>query len=78
MGAEFKQVAGGNDGTPIGQLAADEASGTVTIPLGSVIVTDGHDALFEGVVKVVTTWQLITYDANASSGWTISLMEPFR
>jgi hypothetical protein len=41
--------------------------------IGSVIVADGHAALFSGVVKVGSDWQLIIYDANDQVGWTVSL-----
>jgi hypothetical protein len=70
MGPGFRPVV---RNVPLSQLAQAEGDGFVSIPIGSVIVTDGHAALFDGVVKVGNQWQLITYDANDSAGWTVSL-----
>jgi len=58
---------------PLSEVAQKEGSGAINIPIGSVIVTDGHAALFDGVVKVGGKWELITFDANNSVGWSVSL-----
>ncbi len=73
MGPEFRQIWGGTTGGPLTQLAADEGNEKISIPIGAVIVTPGHAALFNGQVKVGTQWQIITYDANDAEGWTVSL-----
>lgn len=73
MGPEFREIAGGDNGVDLGQLAADEGAGRISLPLGSVIVANGHAALFNGVIMVSGQWQLITYDANDAVGWTVSL-----
>jgi hypothetical protein len=70
MGPEYRLIL---KDAPLSQIAREEGSGSINIPIGSVIVTDGHAALFDGVVKVGSDWQLITYDANDSVGWTVSL-----
>jgi hypothetical protein len=70
LGPGFQQIV---DSEPLEQLAADEGSGKINLPIGAIILADGHVALFDGVIKVGTQWQLITYDANDSTGWTVSL-----
>ncbi|MGH9761929.1 MAG: hypothetical protein ACREDR_10270, partial [Blastocatellia bacterium] len=70
MGPEFRQILGGDSGETLAQWSADEGGGKISIPLGAVIVANGHAALFNGVVKVGGSWQIITFDANNSSGWT--------
>jgi len=73
MGPEFIQLFGGDAGESLDQLAQDEGSGKIAIPIGAVIVADGHAALFDGVVMVDGQWQIITYDANDARSWTVSL-----
>ena len=71
MGPGFRPIV---VGVPLSQLAQDEGNNQIHIPIGSVIVTNGHAALYSGVVRVENQWQLVTYDANATKGlWTISL-----
>ena len=73
MGLGYRIVV---DSVPLSKLAQEEGSGLITIPLGAVIVTAGpppHAALFNGIVKVYGAWQLITYDANNETGWTVAL-----
>ena len=81
MGAEYRQILGGDAGMTLRQLAGEETDATkeqvfgppLRIPIGAVIVADGHAALYAGNVKVGDTYQLIVYDSNAEKGWTISL-----
>lgn len=70
MGPEFRAIL---TKVPLSEVAQKEGSGAINIPIGSVIVTDGHAALFDGVVKVGGKWELITFDANDSVGWSVSL-----
>jgi hypothetical protein len=73
MGPEYRQVWGGAGGGTLRQLANEVGEGTANLPIGSVIVTNGHAALYNGVVRVGSTWQLITYDSNDSQQWVVSL-----
>jgi len=73
LGGEYRQILGGDSGVELGQLADDEGSGKVNIPIGAVIVAEGHAALFDGVAKVQDGWELILYDANDQDGYTLSL-----
>jgi hypothetical protein len=70
MGPEFRAIL---TKVPLSEVAQKEGSGAINIPIGSVIVTDGHAALFDGVVKVGGKWELITFDANDFVGWSVSL-----
>lgn len=70
MGPDFQPII---TKVRLSELAQKEDSGAVNIPIGSVIVTDGHAALFDGVIKVGGKWELITFDANDSVGWSVSL-----
>jgi hypothetical protein len=70
MGPDFRPII---TKVRLSELAQKEDIGAVNIPIGSVIVTDGHAALFDGVVKVGGKWELITFDANDSVGWSVSL-----
>jgi hypothetical protein len=74
MGSQFPQIIGGDIGVPLRQLMDDYMSNKVNIPIAAVIVADGHAALFDGVVKVGPQMQMITYDANAASGWSVSVL----
>jgi hypothetical protein len=74
MGQDFKQIYGGDAGQSLAQLASEEGAGKVTLPIGSIIVADGHAAVFTGVIMVNKSWQLVTYDANGDhQSWTVSL-----
>ena len=75
MGPEFLQIWGGTNGAPLGDLADQSGSNKINIPVGSVIVTDGHAALYTGNIKVDDQWELTTYDANDQTGWTVSVNE---
>ena len=70
MGPGFRPIV---TAVPLSQLAQDDGNEMIHIPIGSVIVTNGHAALYTGVIKVGNQWQLITYDANDAKGWTVSL-----
>ena len=74
MGPEFKQVLGGDKGIALKDLATGIDAGTVTLPpLGSVLVTDGHAAVFSGVITIQGHTQLVLFDANNSAGWSVTL-----
>lgn len=73
MGPEFRQVFGGESGQPLSKLIAAEENRDFNIPIGAVIVADGHAAIFGGVIPVRGQSQLIIYDANEQEGWTVSL-----
>lgn len=79
MGRLYPQILGGESGITLRQLADDYMAddhmpNKVNIPIGALIVADGHAALFEGVAKVGALMELITYDANKSTGWTVSVL----
>jgi hypothetical protein len=72
MGAKYRIIV---EKVPLSQPAEEESNGVTAIPLGSVIVTPGHAAPFDGVVKVGKTEQLIVYDANGDKhGWYVALI----
>jgi hypothetical protein len=73
MGPEYKQIYGDKDGMTLGELTDKETAGKINIPIGSVLVTPGHAALFDGIVEVTGKMQLLLYDSNDSTGWTISV-----
>jgi hypothetical protein len=70
MGPEFRAIV---TNIPLSEDAKKYGDDLIKIPIGSVIVTNGHAALFDGVVRVRGKWELITYDANDRRGWTVSL-----
>jgi hypothetical protein len=75
MGPLYPQILGGDSGVSIRQLVDDYMAGKVAIPIGSLLVADGHVALFEGTAKVGGQTEFITYDANATKkGWTVSVV----
>jgi hypothetical protein len=70
MGPEYRLVV---EKVPLSKLIEDEVRDPTTIPLGAVIVTSGHAALFNGFVRVNNTWQLSVYDAIDREGWYLAL-----
>lgn len=72
MGPFFRLIYGGPDGLPLSQLVEDYMSNRIDLPIGALIVAEGHAAIFDGFIKVGSTYQLITFDANNSVGWTVS------
>jgi hypothetical protein len=72
LGSDFRQIYGGANGLPLGQLVNDLNNDEVDIPLGSIIVQDGHAAFYAGQIKIQEKWEIITYDANDQSGWTVT------
>jgi hypothetical protein len=73
LGPEFRQIWGGETGMSLTELAAKETSNRITIPIGSVIVAEGHAALFDGYVKYHQGRQMLLLDANNDVSHTISL-----
>jgi hypothetical protein len=78
IGPHFPQITGGDIGIPLRQLVDDYIAGKVDIPIGALIVADGHAALFDGVIKIGSQMEFITYDANFDkdhpSGWRVSVL----
>lgn len=77
LGPAFSQILGGADGIALRQLADGNIANTLsipggTLPIGAVIIADGHVALYDGVEIAGTTPEIITYDANNTQGWTVS------
>ncbi len=72
MGDDFEQVLGGVDGITLQELVEGVDAATLPIPIGAVLVADGHAALFNGVVKVNGHWQLILFDANSQPSWSLT------
>jgi len=72
LGSDFRQIYGGANGLRLGQLVDDLNNNIVDIPLGSIIVQDGHAAFYTGQIKIKDKWEIVTYDANDQSGWTVT------
>ncbi|MBE7449201.1 MAG: hypothetical protein HS111_09975 [Kofleriaceae bacterium] len=66
LGPNFRQIWGGDNGRPLGQLAGDVGRSNVQIPVGSVIVYKGHAALYVGSLALGRRSLLITYDSNGT------------
>lgn len=73
MGPSFRQIAGGPNGMTLSELTSQEAGNQITVPIGSVIVADGHAALYAGEIEVGKVMQLLLFDANDFHGFSISI-----
>ena len=75
MGPDFAQILGGDDGIMLSEVAIEDGLNNIVIPIGSVIVADGHAALYAGGIMVNGNWEIITYDASDADNWTVSVTE---
>ena len=75
MGKGWQQIYGGSSGLTTGKLIADLTSGPspLVIPPGSIIVTDGHAAIYVSTIQVAGQPEILVYDANNSDGWVLSV-----
>jgi hypothetical protein len=77
LGADFRQIYGGANGLSLGRLVDDLNNDKFEIPIGSIIVQDGHAAFYAGQIKIEGKWEIITYDANDQSGWAVKINGEF-
>lgn len=66
MGPDFRQVLGGAEGVSLAELRDLLASPSVSLPVGSVVVAEGHAAFYAGFASVGGEREIIFYDANAT------------
>lgn len=79
LGPAFQQILGGPSGMTLRQLADGDLAGTLPtqlggVPIGAVIVSDHHVALYDGIDNTGSTPRIITFDANDSKGWLTSVI----
>jgi hypothetical protein len=77
MGPEFRRVDQSTSGLTLDELGSALEQPEFKIPLGSVLVAEGHAALFNGVVRVGNKTALSVYDANDSDGFAVALSGEF-
>jgi hypothetical protein len=75
MGPELPQILGAGEGIEVQDLVFTARQNPLLLPYGSVVVADGHAAIFLRAFDVADKHEMIIYDANdAPAKWLLELI----